>query len=58
MSYYYLISLKQYCWIFIKRIEGMIINLRNFDCSVNSPCQYQRKCMDKSIANIDTDVRV
>ena len=33
----------------------MIINLRNFDCSVNSPCQYQRKCMDKSRANIDTN---
>ena len=33
-------------------------NLRKFDCETNSPCQYWRKCIEKSIENMDTDVRV
>ena len=34
----------------------MIANLRGFDCYTNSPCQYQRKCTEKSMENLDTDV--
>ena len=33
----------------------MIANLTSFDCWANSPCQYQRKFIEKSIKNIDTD---
>ena len=36
----------------------MIVNLRSFDCSMNSPCCYQRKCVEKSMENLYTDVRV
>ena len=28
------------------------------DCKTNSPCQYPRKCMENSMQNLDTDVRV
>ena len=37
------------------RMKGMITNLRSFDCKTNSPCQYLKKCMEKSIENIDTE---
>ena len=36
----------------------MIANLRCFDCKTNSPCPDVRKCIEKSMENIDTDVRV
>ena len=36
----------------------MITNLRNFDYQTNSPCQYQRKGKEKSMENIDADVRM
>ena len=42
----------------VTRIKKMIANPRSFDCSTNSPCQYQGGCMGKSMKNIDTDVRV
>ena len=35
----------------------MITNLRCFDCKTNSPCQDYRKCIEKSMENMDTDVR-
>ena len=33
-------------FIMIVRIEEIIANLRSFDFYTNSPCQYQRKCVD------------
>ena len=36
----------------------MIINIRSFDCYVNSPHKYQRKCLEKRLGNMDTDVRM
>ena len=36
----------------------MINTLRGFDCLTNSPCQYQRKCIENSVENMGTDVRV
>ena len=39
-------------------IKKIIANLWSFDCWVNSSCQYQRKCIEKSIKNTNTDVRV
>ena len=42
---------------FIKnmRVKEMITKLKNFDCSTNSPSQYQRKCIEKGKENVDTD---
>ena len=45
-------------FIKIMRINEMITTQRSFDCSTNSPCQYQRKCIGKSMENMDADVRV
>ena len=39
-------------------MKKMITNLRSFDCFMNSPCQYQRKCIGKGRENIDTDIGV
>ena len=36
----------------------MIANLNSFDFQMNSPCQWQKKHMEKSMENMDTDVRV
>ena len=36
----------------------MIANLRGFDYQTNSPYQYQRKHLEESMRNIDTDVKV
>ena len=36
----------------------MITKGRSFDCLTNSPCQNQMKCINKSMENVDTDVRV
>ena len=36
----------------------MTANLRGFDCYMNSPFQYQRTSVEKSIENMETDVRV
>ena len=36
----------------------MINTLRGFDCLTNSPYQYQRKCIENSVENMGTDVRV
>ena len=40
------------------RIKEMINTLRGFDCLTNSPCQYHRKCIENSVENMGTDVRV
>ena len=37
-------------------MKKMITNLRSFDCFMNSPCQYQRKRIEKSRENIDIDI--
>ena len=42
----------------IMRIKEMINTLRGFECLTNSPCQYQRKCIENSVENMGTDVRV
>lgn len=34
----------------------MIANFRSFDFKTNSPRQYQEKCTEISMENIDTDV--
>ena len=36
----------------------MIANQGSFDCSVNSPCQFQRESVEKSKENKNTDVRM
>ena len=36
----------------------MIANLRGFDCYMNSPFQYQRTSVEKSIENMESDVMV
>ena len=53
-------SLQWYTESFIKimRIKKINTNLWSSDCQMNSPCQYQRKCIEKSMENMDTDVRV
>ena len=45
-------------FIRIMRIKEMIANLKRYDCKTNSPCQYQRKCIAKSVENMDAGVRV
>ena len=42
----------------ITKIEEMIINLRSYNYVTNSPCQYQRKCIESSLENMDTEVWV
>ena len=42
----------------IMRIKEMIANLKSYDCKTNSPCQYQRKCIAKSVENMDAGVKV
>ena len=41
-------------FITIMRIKEMITNLGIFDFYTNSPFQYQIKCIEKSIENMDT----
>ena len=45
-------------FIKIMRIKKMTANLRSFDLQINSPCQYQKKHIEKSVENIDNNVRV
>ena len=45
-------------FIKIMRMKKVIANLRGFDCYMNSPFQYQRTSVEKSIENMETDVRV
>ena len=45
-------------FIKIMRIKEMITNTRSFDLQINSPCQYQKKQIEKSMENVDTDVWV
>ena len=45
-------------FIKIMRIKEMTANLRSFDLQINSPCQYQKKHIGKSVENMDNDVRV
>ena len=40
------------------RIKKMPDNLRSFDLHMNSPCQNQKKHVEKSMKNMETDVRV
>ena len=40
------------------RMKKIIANPRSFNLHMNSPCQYQKKHMDESIENMDTDFRV
>ena len=42
----------------IMRIKEMPDNLRSFDLHMNSPCQYQKKHVEKSMENMETDVGV
>ena len=42
-------------FITIMRIEEMITNIGIFDFYTNSPFQYQIKCIEKSIENMDTE---
>ena len=42
----------------VMRIKEMIANLGSFDLLMNSPCQCQRKSIEKSVENIDTEVRM
>ena len=60
-SYQYLISPYMNTaesFIKIVRINDMIANPRSFDRFTNSPFQYERKCKEKDIENMDSDVRV
>ena len=45
-------------FIKIMRIKEMTANLRSFDHQINSPCQYQKKHTEKSVENMDRDIRV
>ena len=45
-------------FIKIMRINEMIGNQISFDLQMNSPCQYQKRHMEKSRENMDTDFRV
>ena len=45
-------------FIKILRKKEVIANLRSFDCNTNSPCQYQKKGIQKRMENVDADVRV
>ena len=45
-------------FIKIMRRKEMITNPKSYDCETNSPCQYRRKCTEKSIENMDAGVRV
>ena len=38
------------------RIEKMIPNIRSFDCYIYSPYHYQRKFIERSMEDMDTDV--
>ena len=40
------------------RIKEMTANLWSFDLQINSPCLYQKKHIEKSVENMDNDVRV
>ena len=51
------ITLNHWLLKFMRRKE-MIANRGSFDCSVNSPCQFQRESVDKSKENKNTDVRM
>ena len=42
----------------IMRIREMINNQRTLDCETNSPFQNLKKCMENSMENMHTDVRV
>ena len=39
-------------------ITEKIANLRSFDLQINSPCQYQKKQIESSMRNVDTDAGV
>ena len=45
-------------FIKIMRIKEMTANLWSFDLQINSPCLYQKKHVEKSVENMDNDVRV
>ena len=45
-------------FIKITRMNKVIANLRGFDCYMNSPFQYQRTSVEKSIENMESDVMV
>ena len=40
------------------RIKEMIANLRSFDCPTDTHSQYQKKCLEKSVENINFDASV
>ena len=42
-------------FIKIMRLKKMITKLRSFHCLRNSPCHYQRKYIEKSMENFDTE---
>ena len=45
-------------FIKIMRMKKVIANLRGFDCYMNSPFQYQRTRVEKSIENMESVVMV
>lgn len=42
----------------ITRIKEIIANLRSFDGETNSPFQDQRKCLEKSMENMNIGLSV
>ena len=42
----------------VMRIKEMITREEPYDWKTNSPCQHDRKCIKKSVENMQTDVRV
>ena len=45
-------------FFYIIRIKEMIGTLMSSDCETNSPCQYPRKCIENSMENMLTDVKL
>ena len=42
----------------VKRIKDMSLTKEALDCYTNSPCQHLSKCMENSLENMHTDVRL
>ena len=42
----------------VKRTKEMSLTKEALDCCTNSPCQHLSKCMENSLENMHTDVRL
>ena len=42
----------------VMRIKEMIINQEALNCETNSPCQFPGKCVENSLENMHSDVRM